>query len=290
MSLRINSDFNGVTDPDAGRYIAAVEAADDNQLLEFGVGKAINDFVVGCKQDRIWDAIKASCILAGARTLAGALVPLAGIAPTNVGGLFVDGDYSRKTGLKGNSSTKTLNTNRAENADPQDSVHLSIYQTEKFSAVDYVLFGTDNSSSVGLYVGGVTSGVVEFNGYNRNTLAFLVSTSAAVGFAGHSRINSSTVNYRFFSNASTITRSSNASNSTNYQVFGAAGLTTNRGSGRLAFYSIGESLDLALLDTRVTRLIAEINFGINTGLSGAGYNIDTLNYINAGYDAGGSLA
>jgi hypothetical protein len=82
MSLSINSDFNGVTDPDAGAYIAAVEAA-DGQLLEFGVGKAINDFVVGCKQDKIWDAIKASCILAGARTLTGALTPLVGTAPTN---------------------------------------------------------------------------------------------------------------------------------------------------------------------------------------------------------------
>jgi hypothetical protein len=118
MSLGINSDFNGVTDPDAGAYIAAVEAA-DGQLLEFGVGKAINDFVVGCKQDKIWDAIKASCILAGARTLNGALVPLAGTAPTNFN--FVSGDYNRKTGLVGDGSSKYLNSNRNNNADPQDS-------------------------------------------------------------------------------------------------------------------------------------------------------------------------
>jgi hypothetical protein len=71
MSLLINSDFNGVTDPDAGRYIAAVEAA-DGQLLEFAVGKAMNNFIVGCKADGTWDAIKASCILSGARTLTGA--------------------------------------------------------------------------------------------------------------------------------------------------------------------------------------------------------------------------
>jgi hypothetical protein len=57
-------------------------------------------------------AIKASCILAGARTLAGALVPLAGAAPTNVGP-FVSGDYNRKTGLVGDGSTKYLNSNRA---------------------------------------------------------------------------------------------------------------------------------------------------------------------------------
>lgn len=71
-----------VFDPDAAAYIAAVEAA-DGQPLEPAVKTAINSFVVGCKADGIWAAIKAACILAGARTLSGALVPLAGTAPTN---------------------------------------------------------------------------------------------------------------------------------------------------------------------------------------------------------------
>ena len=69
-------------DPDAQSYITAVEAA-DGQALEVGVRDAINAFVVGCKSDGIWAAIKAACIMAGARTLAGALVPLVGTAPTN---------------------------------------------------------------------------------------------------------------------------------------------------------------------------------------------------------------
>ncbi|MCP4832791.1 MAG: hypothetical protein GY886_11325, partial [Gammaproteobacteria bacterium] len=67
-------------DSDASTYIDAVEAT-DGQALETGVRVAINDFVLGCKQDGIWNAIKASCILAGARTLDGALVPLTGTAP-----------------------------------------------------------------------------------------------------------------------------------------------------------------------------------------------------------------
>jgi len=246
-------------DTDAAAYITAVETA-DTEPLEERTKIAIDNFVLGCKADGIWTAIKASCILAGARTLTGALVPLVGVAPTNNN--FVSGDYNRKTGLVGNGSTKTLTTNRAENADPRDSVHVSVYQTEKFSASQYVLFGTDNSSSVGLYVGAATGENREFNGYNRNGTAILVTTSAAVGFAGHSRVNSSTVTYRAFSSASTVTRTSNASNSTNYQVFGAANPTTGRGSGRLAFYSIGESLDLALLDARVSALITAFGVAI----------------------------
>ena len=52
-------------DPDAQAYIDRVEAADDAPL-EPGVREAINAFVVGAKQDGIWNAIKASAILAGA--------------------------------------------------------------------------------------------------------------------------------------------------------------------------------------------------------------------------------
>lgn len=41
-------------DADASTYIEAVEAA-DTQALETGVRYAINDFVIGCKNDGIAD-------------------------------------------------------------------------------------------------------------------------------------------------------------------------------------------------------------------------------------------
>jgi hypothetical protein len=50
-----------------------------------------------------------------------------GTAPTNFN--FVSGDYNRKTGLVGDGSTKYLDSNRAGNADPQNSFHLSTYST-----------------------------------------------------------------------------------------------------------------------------------------------------------------
>jgi hypothetical protein len=73
---------SGGLDPDAKAYIAAVETA-DGQALEPAIRTAYDQFIRGCKSDGIWDAIKASCILAGARSLSGALVPLVGAAPTN---------------------------------------------------------------------------------------------------------------------------------------------------------------------------------------------------------------
>jgi hypothetical protein len=260
MSLRINSDFNGVTDPDAGAYIAAVEAA-DGQLLEFAVGKAINDFVVGCKQDRIWDAIKASCILAGARTLSGALVPLAGTAPTNFN--FVSGDYNRKTGLAGNGSTKYLNSNRNNNADPQNSKHLATYCTSVPSSTAYIISAggfADNGNS-GIYRNGnsydarvnVTASDAA-NGIVTNVL----TTPAFLGVVRTaSNVQKARVGTLEVSNSALSVSPFNG----NIGVFVSLPFTLPS-NPRLAFYSIGESLDLALLDARVTALITAFGVAI----------------------------
>jgi len=236
-------------DADAKTYITAVETA-DGQDLEPAVRDAINDFVVGCKADGIWDAIKASCILAGARTLTGALVPLKGTAPTNFN--FVPGDYNRTTGLVGNGTSKYLNSNRAHNADPQNSNHIAAYVSSQ--AIGSIMVGGDNLSSGRNYIddtGGNgrfdcrTIGAVTTSRINANTLA------------GVSRSSSTSFNYRL--NGSTVPQStsSNPPDSVNTFIYArsGSGVIENFLPGRLSFYSIGEALDLALLDARVTTLI-----------------------------------
>jgi hypothetical protein len=234
-------------DADAQAYVNAVEVA-DRERIEDPVRFAINNFVIGCKADGIWSAIKASCILAGARTLTGVLVPLVGTAPTNVS--FVSGDYNRKTGLVGDGSTKYLNSNRNNNADPQNSKHHSVYVST---------VATQAGILNGAQVGGATgqSGIA-VAGSLENT--FRVNNAAATtysltsGFLGISRSLSTEVNIR--RNSSNATESRTSETPVN-EVIGILGRTTNANysNARLAFYSIGESLDLALLDTRVTTLI-----------------------------------
>jgi hypothetical protein len=239
-------------DAEADAYIAAVEAA-DGQALESGVKFAIKNFVLCCKQDGIWNAIKASCILAGARTLTGALVPLVGTAPTNVDGLFVSGDYNRKTGLVGNGSTKYLNSNRNNNADPQDSKHIAIYASQANSEDvnrGYIGVGVATNGPSNIFTRPSTSEVA--GRINRNgSTAFGVISSA--GFLGVSRFSSNSTNSIA---AGVITSDSNTSQEPRDEsilVFGRNGVAES--DARLAFYSIGESLDLALLDARVTDLI-----------------------------------
>ena len=246
MTLNIVSSFNGVSDPDAAAYIEAVEAA-DGELLEFAVGKAINDFVLGCKADGIWNAIKASCILAGARTLNGALVPLAGTAPTNYN--FVAGDYNRKTGLVGDGSTKYLDSNRNNNADPRNSRHLSVYATSVNTLDTVVIAGTSN-------VTGRTSLVQlrDVSARISSTEALLFISPISSGFMGGSRSDANTVNAR--NHGITVSGSSASEPPTDVGMgIFANGIGETACNARLAFYSIGEALDLAKLDARVTTLI-----------------------------------
>jgi hypothetical protein len=231
-------------DAEADAYIAAVEAA-DGQALEPGVKFAIKNFVLCCKDDGIWDAIKASCILAGARTLAGALVPLTGAAPSNVGP-FVSGDYNRKTGLVGDGSTKYLDSNRNNNADPQDSNHNAVYATSLVAPSQLLAVGTIGNNANNISTGGT-----------RNRSSTFTSASPQAGFIGVSRSSSASYSYKDSNGAVSIAVSSSTPFSGNLFVFARnlGGSIDSYSASRLAFYSIGESLDLALLDARVTDLI-----------------------------------
>ena len=234
-------------DTDASAYIDAVEVA-DGQALETATRYAINDFVLGCKQDGIWTAIKASCILAGARTRLGALTPLVGTAPTSFN--FVDGDYNRKTGLVGDGSTKQLKTGVLGASLPRDSFSLGVYISTAGSDNRAYIDGGRSITGASNIVGGGSGGTFR----NRNGTAPSI-TSEALGFIGSSRSESTGYNYRFNKVTLFSSTASQASNNDEITVFNFSRVTFAYSDARLAFYSIGESLDLARLDGRVTDLI-----------------------------------
>jgi hypothetical protein len=231
MSLFISSVFT--YDEDAGNYIQAVETA-DAQALEPATRKAINNFVIGCKQDGIWTAIKASCILAGARTRLGALTPLAGTAPTSFN--FVDGDYNRKTGLVGDGSSKYLNSNRSMQSDPANNQHVSVYLS---TYTNNTWIGGITNSSTPFYTDLESSGL--YCGTSGSRVSIATNTT---GFVGVSR-NSDAA---FFARKVAATSSSTSvytskTMAANYPVFtywnGSA--FSSYSAARLAFYSIGEA-------------------------------------------------
>jgi hypothetical protein len=257
-----------VYDPDAQAYIAAVEAADtqalevgvkaaDTQALEVGVKDAINAFVVGCKADGIWNAIKASCIMAGARTLAGALVPLVGAAPTRFG---TEGgwNYNRKTGTAGNGTNNYLDSNFqfANLANAQNNNHLAYFRPS----------GDTGTATIAVNYDTMTCNLIINNGAARNFHENVFALSppvaqATTGFRAITRSSSASYSYRAGGQVSSLSiTSASAPSNRNIFVFARNNLGTidSYATGRKAFYSIGESIDLALLDARVTTLINAI--------------------------------
>jgi hypothetical protein len=250
-AYQLNGTQTGGLDPDAKAYILAVEAA-DSQALEAGVKNAYNTFVKGCKSDGIWDAIKASCIMAGARTLSGALVPLKGTAPTNFN--FVSSDYNRETGLKGNGTTKYLDSNRNNNADPQNSKSVGTWTTA-FGVILGVSFGSGGDE-----VGATTMGSVTGSTRNNCQTISLGGLTGYTGFAGSSRSSSAGYTRRVNSSNTLVTQASQTPQNKNIFLFasnvGVAGIAFS--DNRISFYHIGESLDLEKLDSRVTTLMSNI--------------------------------
>lgn len=256
-------------DPDAATYIRAVESADAQQL-ETGVCVAVHNFVVGCKADGIWSAIKASCILMGARTLSGALTPLVGTGPTNNN--FVSGDYNRKTGLIGNGSTKYLSANRSTTADGQNDVHLAVYQSAAASATTSVYMTHIGAvqvtpSVVGTHIAeGFVGDSTKITRCRSTNPAVPVKNTVnnANGLQGISRSASGSYTFRAGATNTTTSQTSTTQSALDYYVLAQNNDNTvvNHSNARLAYYSIGSNLDLALLDSRLATLYTAIGAAI----------------------------
>jgi len=245
-------------DADALNYLTAVEAA-DGQALENSVKIAINTFVVGCKADGIWTALTHSCIMAGARTLSGALVPLTGLASTNNN--FVSGDYNRKTGLIGDSSTKSLTTQYNNITIPADNDHLSCYVTQapSIGASNKIFVGTSSGAGGRLYLQCNTASALNIK--NRSSASAGISIAnegTTLGFKGHSRNSSTNTIIRSSQTNTTDTTISTTRTTISIGVFaGSAGASYS--DARMSFYSLGTDINLALLDTRITTLMTTLN-------------------------------
>jgi len=237
-----------VSNAEAQDYINRIYAAGSS--IDTTAANAINDFVTGCQNDGIWDSIKACCILCGANSLAGALVPLVGATPTNNN--FVSSDYDRLTGLKGDGNTKSLDSNRANNADPQDDNHNAIYHSANAGVGGFQL--TAGNAATGSNAILRSTGTLQVR--NRTAAGTNSAFGTTLGFKGISRSASADYTYRVGSTDYTASSVSQTPFNGNVILFSDG--NTGYGSDRLAFYSIGESLDLALLDNRVSALITAI--------------------------------
>jgi hypothetical protein len=231
-------------------YVQAVEAADGNIQLENGVLAAMVAFA----NYRI-PLGGACCLMAGARTLAGALVPMVG-TPGPTAFNFVSGDYNRKTGLVGDGSTKYLDSNRNNNADPQNSQHLAVYVTvlpTGFAA----RFAGDGAGSTGRTTIGHQDMPAPLNFRLRTDTLYTSSLGniSANRLIGVSRSNSSNFTERSNNQSATVTAASETPTTGAIEVFRGTAAPTN---ARLSYYSIGPAVDLTAMDTAITTCMSAL--------------------------------
>jgi hypothetical protein len=244
-----------MADADATDYLRRVQEA-DGQALEPAVRNAITAFVVGCKQDGIWSAIKASCILMGARTLAGALVPLKGSAPTNVNNNFVSGDYNRTTGLVGDGSTKGLDLGLLASDFGQNNNHFAALVTTAPTAA-MVIFGTDATGNLPRFtLGRDTPGSL----FGRNSTAGFAGaglTFTSAGFYANTRNQSANYTLWRDDTSQNINQTSSAPGAVALGVFYAP-VAGGHSNARIQFFSVGDYLLPTTLRTRVNTLATAI--------------------------------
>jgi hypothetical protein len=228
-------------DPDALRYIAAVQTA-DQQSLEPAVRKAITDFVVGCKADGIWTAFGTCGFLMGARTLSGALTPLVGPAPSNVN--FVSGDYDRKTGLVGDATTKQLNIGFNPSTLPQDDISMAI-SVDALGAANRPMIDSGRSLT------GASSIDASRRARCRNGTLQNMSGTFTSGFLGWSRNNGADFSTLVGTTSGTIIQSSQTPFNGTMALFNFVTGVSSYSDARIQFWSTGLSINLASLSSRL---------------------------------------
>jgi len=247
------------TDSDALDYLSRMATA-DGAGVEVGVATAVDAFFRGLKATPgLFDAIKASCILCGARTLAGALVPVVGDAPTNVADGFAGGDHSRTAGLTGN-GTSYLDTNFANTTLDKDDAHCAVY-------------ATSHETSTGAYIGAfdLSTGDCQIAGFNATNVICrfmaangeLIPSGKITPFLAATRGASASYLFRDDGATNTITRTSGNPTTMDWCVFARSTNPTHTAASdaTIAFYSIGTdigSAGLVALETAVANLITAI--------------------------------
>jgi len=245
------------SDEDARRYVIAVQTL-DAEKLENSVKIAINELVIGLKNDGLWNSIKDSCLFVGPRTLGAALTPLAGTAPTNYG--FIQSDYDRKLGIKC-ADYKVLKTNTNGSSYPKDNIHVAVFATEKFSRIRTQALISQNTLTGGTFL---WISIYRYTARLRNSVTLLYNWPAGTnstigGLIGMSRKDDTGFTYSYDEIYTFGARTSAASiPAGDFYLFGRGENISPYSDARIGFYSLGEGLDLAKLEARLKIYFAKI--------------------------------
>lgn len=241
--LRAGGGGAASVDADAAAWATAVTA--NGGTYSAGTLTAVDTFVKAAKASNYWSKLNRINLFCGDQ-LAAALVPLkvGGGSATDTNVNFVGGDYTESTGLKGNGSTKYLDTGLSPSASlVANDTHLAFYDRASVAATEGVQIGSGDAS--GQFLTYVFSDIAYSDQYAAGTGRVSAAVVGPYGFVVGSRTASNAhAIYKGGSSIASNATTSGTLTARSVYVFarnqtGTADLYT---SHPLAAYSIGSSL------------------------------------------------
>ena len=234
----------------AANYFARLDTAGDTTYVPYK--QPLTNYISSLVAlgGAYWDTMESAASFVGVG-IQGVTVPLKDGMPSITNNNFVAGDLDQLTGLKGNASTKYidsgLNATSLSQNDASVSVYVSTpptsntYMAGAYSGVDTIVLRKANTlSNASMFTSGFTS----------------FGTTLGAGLLGVSRSDSANQNRRSNQIDYPEARASVTPISATFTVFAISGLS--RTDSRLATYHAGPALNLATFEGLQATLITEI--------------------------------
>lgn len=247
-ALRNYPPIGPVYDTDAQAMFDARESLGDPVPVAYK--DAINQFVLDLKAiSGFWEAITQLVVMAGATTVAGALVPIKGATPTHSN--LVAGDIGIKTGIKGNGSSKHIDSNVLGNSFSLNNAHTYAFVTEAGTTSTRSIYGHGGTGGGSTRMNWGSISVCQANTGDNHT-------STSIGGYGMSRDNGSNYDRMLANSVTLITRTSfSPVPAGRYFLLGRSTLgnvAENWFDGRILLWALGTATDISGYITPVATL------------------------------------
>ena len=246
--------------PEAQDYFDRLDTAGDTTYVDYKqpLANYIDSLVT--LGGAYWDDMGSAASFVGVG-IQGVTVPLKSTMTALTNNNFVAGDLNQLTGLKGDASTKYLDTGSKFNDFPQNDFSMSANITE------FIQETTDGNYLVYNSFGNGVSQLATQNdaGVNPNNLItrcntrngeLLIDIGNLEDFYGINRTVSTEYSVQYGASSTTVTATSQAPANQIISILGAS--TQLKANARMATYHIGPALNLATLRGLQETLITEI--------------------------------
>ena len=234
----------------AENYFARLVTAGDTTHTAYKT--PITNYFTGLFQNNLWDKLESSALFVGVG-IQGVTVPLKSTMPTLTNNNFVAGDLNTLTGLKGDASTKYLDTGALDNSTSQNDASLSVWVTDNVPLDNAYWIGSQRLAQRSA----INNTAVKFSARTTSSSQVNPSPDLVDGFIGQTRTVGTDFDWFINTNSGNFVKASTTAFGQGISVF-AQGAGSGKNASRIATYHYGPALNLATLEGLQDTLLSEI--------------------------------